>query len=208
MKKNIKIIINLLKNTYLNPKCTLNYTKDFELLIAARLSAQCTDKTVNLVTEKLFYKFKTLDDYSNIKNLPNLKQLIKPCGLHNIKSKQIYEMTKILIKKHNYNIPSKLNELLDLPGIGLKTANLILGTIFNKNNVIICDTHCIRLCNNLKLVNTKNPILIEKILKKLILSNEQKNFCHRLVEHGRKICKAKNPKCNICILKNYCIHFL
>ena len=201
-KEKVKYILNFLKENYEKAKCSLNYKTPFQLLVATRLSAQCTDKKVNKVTKTLFLKYKTINSFKNA-NLNEIKQIIKPCGLFNKKAYDIILASSILIEKFNANIPNNLKDLLSLPGIGRKSANLILAEIFKKPAIIV-DTHLIRISNRLKLVKEKNPKKIELSLLKIIPKKETINFCHRIVFFGRDLCKAKKPICLNCKLKIIC----
>lgn len=202
VKDKINQIIYLLNNQYPDAKCFLNYKTAHELLIAGRLSSQCTDKRVNIVTEELFEKYKTLEDFANA-DIEDIKQIIMPCGLFNTKASNIIEMCKMLIKDFNKEIPDNIDDLVKLPGIGRKTANLIVGEIFKKP-AIICDTHCIRITNLLKLSSSKNPAQVEKQLKKILPPDKSCLFCHLMVYHGREVCKARRPNCNKCVINKYC----
>ena len=201
-KEKVNIILNFLEEKYKYAKCFLEYEKPYELLIAARLSAQCTDKMVNIVIKKLFLKYPKLESFLNA-SFKEIKEIINPCGLSNKKAEDILNITKILYENFNSKIPNNEKELLTLPGIGRKTANLILSEIFNKPTIVV-DTHVIRITNRLNLVNEKNPNKIEKKLLKIIPKKERKNFCHRIISFGREICSAKKPLCNACEIKILC----
>lgn len=201
-KNNIHDIIYLLKKRYPTAKCSLNYEYPFQLLIAGRLSSQCTDKRVNVVTKTLFKKYKTIEDFA-LADINDIKNIIKPCGLFNMKAGNIINMCQIIVNDFHGIIPNNIESLIKLPGIGRKTANLIIGEIFNKP-AIICDTHCIRITNLLKLTSSKNPIKVEKELKNILPPNESCLFCHLMVYHGRETCKARNPTCSSCVINNYC----
>ncbi|MCL2634345.1 MAG: endonuclease III [Oscillospiraceae bacterium] len=197
-------IIKLLKKEYPDPKCMLFYNAPHELLIAARLSAQCTDKRVNTVTPALFAEYTDIKAFANA-DVSDIERIVKSCGLYKTKAADIVNMCKILQEKHNCIVPDNMPELLELPGVGRKTANLILGELYNKP-AIVTDTHVIRLSNRLGLINPKstNPLIVERVLVKSIPAEESLMFCHRLVLHGRSTCKARNPDCEKCILKNTC----
>lgn len=194
--------IRALRNEYPIVRCTLDYELPYQLLIAARLAAQCTDKRVNIVTKTLFCKYPSIQSFA-VANYDELKSIIKPCGFYQVKAKDIIAMCKILTEKYNSVLPNSIGGLLKLPGVGRKTANLIIGDVYKKPAVVV-DTHCARITKRLGLHNSKNPIIIETILKNILPPKESNDFCHRLVEHGRKICRAINPKCNICIMNNFC----
>lgn len=196
-------IVHLLKNEYPNAECALKYTHDYELLFATRLSAQCTDVRVNIVTKDLFTEFPTLESFANAP-IEKLEESIKTCGLFRTKAKDLKACAQMLLSKYNGKVPDKMEELLKLPGIGRKTANLILGDIYGKP-AIVADTHCIRLSNRLGFVkDTKDPVKVENELKKIIPPEESSDFCHRLVLHGREVCSARSPKCDKCCLATFC----
>ncbi len=195
-------IISTLKKTYPDATCALIYSSPLQLLIAARLSAQCTDKRVNIVTPELFDKFKCAKDFANATE-EEVEAIIKPCGLYKTKARNIIGMCKKIISDFNGEVPSKMEDLTSLPGIGRKTANLIRGEIFGKPGIIV-DTHVTRVTSRLGFHNLKNPVRIEKELKKIIPEEETLKFCHRIVIHGRNICKARKPLCEECPLKKMC----
>ncbi len=199
---NIDKIIEILKNEYPNAKCSLIYKYPYQLLIAGRLSSQCTDKRVNIVTKTLFNKYQTIDSFANA-NIYDIQNIIKPCGLFNVKANNIIEMCKIIITNFKGEIPNTIDELVTLPGIGRKTANLIMGEIFKKP-AIICDTHCIRITNLLGLSTSKNPAKVENDLKQILPPKDSCLFCHLMVYHGREICKARVPLCNKCVISKFC----
>ncbi|MCL2014470.1 MAG: endonuclease III [Oscillospiraceae bacterium] len=203
-KKKIKMITDALKEIYPQVECALNYSQPYELLIAARLSAQCTDKRVNIVTKELFNKFPTLESFAHA-NIEDIEQIIKSCGLFHTKARDIIGICDMLCFRFGGVIPSNMEDLLRLPGVGRKTANLILGDIF-RLPAVVTDTHCIRISNRLGLVRSKNPLVVERELREILEPGESNNFCHRLVRFGRDICKAKNPKCNNCPLVNICVY--
>ncbi|MCL1822713.1 MAG: endonuclease III [Oscillospiraceae bacterium] len=195
-----------LTTLYPEPVCELNYNqnKPHELLIAARLSAQCTDKRVNQVTPALFARFPTLTDFAYA-DVSEVEEFVRSCGLYKTKAHDIVETCKMLVNTYNCTIPDSMDELIKLPGIGRKTANLLLGTLYGKP-AIVTDTHVIRLSNRFGLVNTKNPEKVESALKKLIVPEESLNFCHRLVLFGREFCKAQSPKCAECGVREMCTY--
>ena len=201
-KERVNIILNFLEKKYKFAKCFLEYEKPYELLIAARLSAQCTDKMVNIVIKKLFLKYPTLESFLTA-SFKEIKEIINPCGLSNKKAEDILNITKMLCENFNSKVPSNEKELLTLPGIGRKTANLILSELFNMPTIVV-DTHVIRITNRLNLVNEKNPNKIEEKLLKIIPKKERKNFCHRIISFGRDLCSAKKPLCDFCEIKNLC----
>jgi endonuclease-3 len=194
--------VEILKNEYPNAICSLNSSNPFELLVAVRLSAQCTDARVNLVTPQLFAKYKTLDDYANA-NLADVEQIVKPCGFYKNKASSIIGMAKKIRDDFNGTVPDNIDDLITLPGVGRKTANLIVGDVYGKESIVV-DTHMIRISNRIGLVNVKEPVKIEMALKKIIPVEEGSAFCHRIVLFGRDICSARKPKCNVCPMADNC----
>lgn len=205
IKKLADLALNALKKEYPVAKCSLDYKDPLQLLIATRLAAQCTDARVNLVTPNLFKKFKSVDDFSKA-NVTEIEKYIKSCGFYHVKAHDIVAMCKMLKENYNSIIPDSIEELIKLPGVGRKTANLIVGDIYNKPAVVV-DTHCIRITKRLGLHETKNAVKIESILREVLPPNESNDFCHRLVLHGRAVCKAISPKCDLCCMKDFCSHF-
>lgn len=194
--------INALKTEYPDSICSLQYSDPFRLLIAVRLSAQCTDARVNLVTPALFDTFKTIEDFANA-DISVLEKLIHSCGFFHAKAKDIKAMSNMLIEKYNSTVPDTIEELIKLPGVGRKTANLIVGDVYGKP-AVVTDTHLIRISNRIGLVETKNTIKIEKELKKILPPEESNDFCHRIVLHGRAVCTARKAKCDNCCIQDYC----
>lgn len=201
-----QIAVKILKEIYPTASCSLVYRTPIELLISIRLSAQCTDARVNLVTPELFSKFKNLEDFAEAQP-EELEKYIYSCGFYKIKSQDIVNMCRIIKKKYGGKIPDNLNDLTSLPGIGRKTANLFLGEIFNRPAIVV-DTHFIRITKRLGFHDTENATQIENIMKNLISPPDMLGFCHRIIAHGRKVCTARSPKCNQCYLKNICNYFL
>ena len=201
-KEKAKRITEILISEYPNAVCSLDYTHDYELLIAGRLSAQCTDKRVNIVTKELFLKYRTLEDFAGA-DINDIEEIIKPCGLYKTKAKSIIEMCQQLIVNFNSKLPDTIEELTTLSGIGRKTANLIIGDIF-KRPAIVTDTHCIRICNRLGMTNSEVPVKVEAELRKIISSESSARFCHCIVYHGREICKARGELCSQCCLADFC----
>lgn len=191
-----------LEKLYPEALCTLNYSKPYELMFAARLAAQCTDARVNIVTETLFRKYPTLEAFAEA-DLAELEQDVKPCGFYHTKAKSLKEMAQHLIERFGGEVPDTMEELLSLPGIGRKTANLMLGDVFGKP-AMVTDTHCIRITGRLGLTANKEPAKVEKDLVKLIPPEVSSDFCHRTVEFGRDICSARKPKCEKCPLSYFC----
>lgn len=197
-------IIRLLKNEYPEVKCALNYSKPHELLIATRLSAQCTDKRVNLVTPELFKRFPEISDYAKAE-VGEIEKYIESCGLFRTKAKDISLMCGMLHDKYNDTIPDTVEELIKLPGVGRKTANLVCGDLYGKP-ALVCDTHVIRLTNRLGLTDTKDAVKVEKQLSQIVPAEEGLGLCHRLVWHGRLVCDARKPQCEKCTLEKLCIY--
>lgn len=194
--------VEVLKKEYPDALCSLNASNPFELLVAVRLSAQCTDARVNLVTPALFEKYKTLDDYANA-DLKDVENLVKSCGFYKNKASSIIGMAKMVKEDFGGVVPDNIDDLIKLPGVGRKTANLIVGDIYGKESIVV-DTHMIRISNRIGLVDNKDPYKIEMALKKLIPANEGSDFCHRIVLFGRDICSARKPKCDICPMNDNC----
>lgn len=205
-REKIKFIVDELNRLYPNAQCSLTYTKPYELLIATRLSAQCTDERVNMVTPALFKRYPTLNDLANA-SFEDVCDIIHSCGFFRGKAKSIIEMSNQLINDYNGIVPDTIEELTKLSGIGRKTANLICGDIYGKP-AIIADTHCIRLSNRLGLVkNTEDPKKVELELKKIINPSDQTKLCHNLVHHGRAVCNSRSPKCDECSLNTVCSYY-
>ena len=204
MRKNekAKTAIELLKKEYPEVKCALTYTLPHELLIATRLSAQCTDKRVNMVTPALFERFPDVDSFAEA-DVSEIEEYIKSCGLYKTKAADISGICKALRDRFDGKVPDTLEELTSLPGVGRKTANLICGDLYGKP-ALVCDTHVIRLSNRLGFCKTKDAYAVEKALAKIIPPEEQLNFCHRLVWHGRLVCSARKPMCEGCVLNGIC----
>lgn len=199
-------IIGLLKKEYPDVKCALLYNKPHELLIATRLSAQCTDKRVNLVTPALFEHFPSVEAFAGAE-VSEVEEYIKSCGLFHTKAQDIVEMCRMLRDIYGGKVPDTIEELVKLPGVGRKTANLIVGDLYGKP-AIVCDTHVIRLTNRLGLSEGKDAAQVEKQLRAVIPPEEGLMMCHRLVWHGRGVCTARSPKCGECALSDICKEFL
>ncbi len=194
--------IEALKKEYPDAICSLVYDDPLQLLIATRLAAQCTDARVNMVTPALFERFKTVDDFAAAE-VSEVEEYIKSCGLYKTKARDIVAMAKALKENFGGVVPDTIEQLVTLPGIGRKTANLVVGDIFHKSAVVV-DTHCIRLTSRLGFHSIKDPVRIEKVLREILPPEESNDFCHRLVLHGRAVCQARNPKCEICCMKDFC----
>lgn len=196
---------DILEEIYPDSACALKYEKPYELLIAVRLSAQCTDARVNIVTKTLFQKYTTLESFANA-DLSELEQDIKPCGFYRTKAESIIGMAQRLIDVYDSKIPDTMEELLTLPGVGRKTANLILGDVYGKP-AIVTDTHFIRITGRLGLTKNKEPFKVEKDLRPLVPPERSSDFCHRIVQFGRDTCSARKPKCEECKMQNICEYF-
>ena len=202
-KQRVNYIIGKLEKEYPVAQCSLQTLNAFELLVATRLSAQCTDIRVNMVTPKLFERLPTPKDFAAA-DTEEIEELIKTCGLYKTKARDIKAMCIMLLERYNAQVPDSIEELTALPGVGRKTANLIMGEVFKKP-AVITDTHCIRLSNRLSLVESDNPLKIENALRELLPPDKSTDFCHRLVQHGRAVCTARNPACDKCVLNDICI---
>lgn len=194
--------IEVLKKEYPEAICSLNASNPFELLVAVRLSAQCTDARVNIVTPALFEKYKTLDDYCNA-DVKDIEKIIHSCGFYKSKAESIIDMAKGVRDRFGGTVPDNIEDLTTLNGVGRKTANLIVGDVYGKESIVV-DTHMIRIANRIGLVTEKDPKKIEFALKKIVPANEGSDFCHRIVLFGRDICSARNPKCDICPMEFNC----
>ncbi|MBQ7810832.1 MAG: endonuclease III [Clostridia bacterium] len=194
--------IEMLKIKYPDAICSLVYSDPFELLVATRLSAQCTDARVNMVTPALFERFKGVDAFAEA-DVEEVGEYIKSCGLYKTKAKDLVKMAQQLRENYNSQVPDTIEALTTLSGVGRKTANLIVGDVFGKPAVVV-DTHCIRITRRLGLHNEKDAGKIEKILKNILPPEESNDFCHRLVLFGREICTARSPKCDTCPLADFC----
>ena len=203
MKEKVAAIIDILKNRYPQALCALHYKTDYQLMIAVRLSAQCTDARVNLVTPALFEAYPTLDDLANA-SISDIEGYIHSCGFYRQKAKDIVLSCQMLINEYNRKVPDSMEALLKLPGVGRKTANLLLGDLYAVPGSVVCDTHCIRICGRLGLSKGKEPEKVEKQLRAILPPEESSDFCHRIVLFGRDCCTARNPKCSECPLAIHC----
>ncbi len=195
--------VEALKEAYPEAICSLVYSDPLQLLIATRLSAQCTDARVNLVTPELFSKYKTLDDLANAE-VEDVEKIIRSCGFYHDKARDIVGIAKKIKSDFNGEVPSTIEDLTSLPGVGRKTANLIMGDVFRAPSSVVTDTHLIRISNRIGLVDTKDPKKVEFELRKLLPPDESNDFCHRTVLHGRAVCTARKAHCDICTLKDFC----
>ena len=203
MKEKALAIIEKLKQRYPQAPCALEYSKDYELMIAVRLSAQCTDARVNLVTPALFKAYPTLEAMANAK-IADVEKFVHSCGFYRQKASDIVYACRMLIDKYDGKVPNSMEKLLKLPGVGRKTANLLLGDLYAVPGSVVCDTHCIRISGKLGLSKGKEPEKVEKQLRAILPPEESSDFCHRIVLFGREICTARNPKCDQCPLADLC----
>lgn len=194
--------VEILKELYPDAICSLTASNPFELLVAVRLSAQCTDARVNIVTPALFDRYKTIEDYAGA-DVKDIEKYIHSCGFYKSKAESIVGMAQRILSDFDGKVPDTLEELITLPGVGRKTANLIVGDIYGKPAIVV-DTHCIRITNRIGLVAEKDPKKIEFALKKIIPAEEGSDFCHRLVLFGRDICSARKPLCDECKMREIC----
>lgn len=197
-------IVEALKELYPDSICSLDYEKDYELLFSVRLSAQCTDARVNLVTPELFSTYPTLEALAKA-DVADIERIIHSTGFFRAKAKDIVLSAQMLLSDYGGKVPGTMEELLKLPGVGRKTANLVLGDIYKAPGAVVADTHCIRISGKLGLTDgTKDPAKVETQLRKVLPPEESNDFCHRLVLHGRAVCTARSPKCGECTLAPWC----
>ena len=201
-KEEVAQLVELLEQCYPEPVCALKYGKDYELLFAARLAAQCTDARVNTVTPVLYERYPTLEAIAGA-DLSELEGIVRSCGFYRTKARDIVAGAAMLIGEFGGRVPDTMEQLLRLPGVGRKTANLMLGDIHNKPAVVV-DTHCIRISNRIGLVSTKDPAKIEAALRAALPPSKSSDFCHRIVLHGRAVCTARKPGCGVCKLAVVC----
>ena len=201
-KQRAQLLVEGLKKEYPDAICSLTADNPFELLVATRLSAQCTDARVNLVTPALFAKYKTLDDYVNA-DVKDIEDIIHSCGFYHGKARDIIEMARGVRDRFNGIVPDNIEDLTSLQGVGRKTANLIVGDVYGKP-AVVADTHLIRLTNRMGLVETKDPKKVELELKKILPPEESNDFCHRAVLHGRAVCTARKANCENCAVNDVC----
>ncbi len=203
MQEKVLSIIEILKQRYPDPVCALHYTKDYELMIAVRLSAQCTDARVNLVTPALFAAYPTLEAMA-FAPVEHVEELVHSCGFYKHKARDIVLACQMLLTQYGGKVPNTMEALLSLPGVGRKTANLLLGDLYSEPGSVVCDTHCIRICGRLGLSTGKDPEKVERQLRAVLPPEESSDFCHRIVLFGREICTARSPKCAQCPLSMWC----
>ena len=205
-KEKVDGIIAVLKKRYSDALCALHYDKDYELMIAVRLSAQCTDARVNLVTPAFFAAYPTLEAMASA-DIADVETYIHSCGFYKHKARDIVLACQMLLTDYGGKVPGTMEELLRLPGVGRKTANLLLGDLYAVPGSVVCDTHCIRICGRLGLSTGKEPEKVERQLRAILPPEESSDFCHRIVLHGRAVCIARRPRCEACTLAPYCRTF-
>ncbi|NLL62630.1 MAG: endonuclease III [Ruminococcaceae bacterium] len=201
-KERALFCIKALKKEYPDSLCSLVAGDPFQLLVATRLSAQCTDARVNLITPALFEKYPTTKDFANAK-VEDVEKLVHSCGFYRTKARDIVGAAQIVLERFGGRAPDNIEDLTSLPGVGRKTANIIIGDVYGKP-AVVADTHVIRITNLLGLVNTKDPKKVEFELREILPPEESNDFCHRLVLHGRAVCIARRPQCIKCCLSDYC----
>ncbi len=207
MDEKVESIIEILKERYPDALCALHYHKDYELMIAVRLSAQCTDARVNLVTPALFAAYPTLEDMAGA-DITDVENHVHSCGFYKHKARDIVLACQMLLRKFGGKVPGTMAELLSLPGVGRKTANLLLGDLYAVPGSVVCDTHCIRIAGRLGLTDgSKDPEKVEQQLRKILPTEESSDFCHRIVLFGRDCCTARSPKCGECPMRMHCKTF-
>lgn len=203
----VQEIVRLLLEEYPLADCTLDWRKDYELLFSVRLAAQCTDERVNKITPALFERFPTLEAFAEA-DVEEVEKYVHSTGFFRAKARDIVACAQMLLQKHGGKVPSTMEELVALPGVGRKTANLILGDVYKVPGSTVVDTHCIRISNRLGLVDgTKDPVKIEMALRQILPPEKSSDFCHCIVLHGRAVCDARKPDCENCCLKHLCQHF-
>ena len=206
MREKVEQLIRALQEAYPDPVCALHYEKDYELMIAVRLSAQCTDERVNQITPALFARFPTLEAFAEA-DVAEVEELVHSCGFFRQKAKDIVLACQMLLTEHGGKVPDTMEALLKLPGVGRKTANLLLGDLYGIPGSVVCDTHCIRISNKLGLARGKEPEKVEVQLRAILPPEESSDFCHRIVLHGRAVCTARKPDCQNCTLNPWCDFF-
>ena len=203
MNAHLDDILRILEEKYPQSLCALHYRKDYELMIAVRLSAQCTDARVNQVTPALFAAYPTLEAMAAAP-IADVENYVRSCGFYKHKARDIVLACQMLLRDYDGKVPGTMEALLKLPGVGRKTANLLLGDIYGVPGSVVCDTHCIRICGRLGLSQGKEPEKVEKQLRAILPPEKSSDFCHRIVLFGREVCTARNPKCGQCPLALFC----
>lgn len=209
MKKHEDVlsIVEELKKLYPDDICSLNYERDYELLFAVRLAAQCTDERVNQITPALYKRFPTLEALAAA-DVAEVERYVHSTGFFRAKARDIVRSAQMLLREYGGKVPDNMDDLLKLPGVGRKTANLILGDVYGTPGVVVADTHCIRITGLLGLTDgTKDPAKVESQLRRVLPPEESNAFCHRMVLHGRAVCIARRPQCQTCTLRPWCSHF-
>ena len=207
-KERVLAIVEELKKLYPDCLCSLPYEKPYELLFAVRMAAQCTDERVNKVTPALYGRFPTLESLAEA-DVSEVEELIHSTGFFRAKARDIVLASQMLVREYGGKVPDNMDDLLKLPGVGRKTANLILGDVYHTPGVVVADTHCIRITGLLGLTDgTKDPAKVEKQLRKILPPEESNDFCHRMVLHGRAVCIARRPQCQNCTLRPYCDYWM
>lgn len=205
-QQEVRDIVEALKGLYPDALCSLQYEKDYELLFAVRLAAQCTDERVNQVTPALYERFPTLESLAEAE-IAEVERYIHSTGFFRAKARDIVLASQMLLREYNGKVPNTMEDLLRLPGVGRKTANLMLGDVFHVPGVVVADTHCIRITGLLGLTDgSKDPVKVEQQLRAILPPEESNDFCHRLVLHGRAVCVARRPDCENCVLNVWCDH--
>lgn len=203
-KQQVSEIVRRLEECYPLADCTLDYRKDYELLFSVRLAAQCTDARVNEITPALFGRFPTLESFAGA-DVSEVEEYVRSCGFYRAKARDIVGSARLLLERFDGRVPDNMDDLLTLPGVGRKTANLILGDIYKVPGSTVVDTHCIRISNRLGLVDDlKDPVKIEAELRRQLPPDKSSDFCHRIVLHGRAVCTARRPECGKCCLRDVC----
>lgn len=206
-QEQVNEIVRLLMAEYPLADCTLDWNKAYELLFSVRLAAQCTDERVNKITPALFARFPTLEAFAEA-DVAEVEEYVRSCGFYHSKARDIVACANVLLEKYGGELPRTMEELTALPGVGRKTANLILGDVFKVPGSTVVDTHCIRISNLLGLVDDlKDPVKIEMELRKILPPEHSSDFCHRIVLHGRAVCIARRPECERCCVRHLCRHY-